>query len=287
MHVLYQPIRNLCLLMIILLSGIGSQSQACVREKANQAMERSNMRQIAFAFAVTIHENPDTQFNPDRTQTMEDFLLLMARVQLIDSSVFFNYTEFQEFESTPPRIIGQYPKEGEAPALHPEILKYPIGFSVAVYPKPLELPASMTPLLWSRDLHLFREFNAPYCGFVAYLDGHVEFYEGTPDKPDPELLELFSETAPSADAVRILKHIPNGWTEAAPLPVRFAFMTKETFVEKHSLIIFISIPAIICGLLARIFSNRNRSRSQRILAGVAVFLIVLFLAAILVPTVGC
>ncbi len=272
-------------IVLTLLSFSHSPSQACSRRSADSATESSNMRQVVIAVLTRYYE-PNAHYQPERYQTMEDFLLLMARVELIDSSVFFNRIEFKEFSTTPPEIIGSSVHEASPPPkLDPDFLQYPIGYSVAIYPTLLDLPASRTPLLWTRDLHSFRKFDAPYSGFIAYLDGHVTYYEGEPDKHDPELIEVFSDNAPSADALRILKHIPNGWTEQAPLPVRYAYITRKSFFERLGLAPLLLPPAVICGLLAGIFSDKNQCTYRRILNGAAIFFIVLLLAAILVPSV--
>lgn len=258
--------------------------EACTKMSARNARESSNMRMVAVTFA-TRYSMPNATYNPDRFQTIDDFLILMAKMDFIDSSAFFNQLELQEFEDSPPKTIGTSIRDPNGVNIDPKFLDFPFGYSIAIYPD-LNGPTSKTPLLWTRGLHRFTEFREPYCGFVAYMDGHIQYYFGDSDYTDSELEDVFGRDGPISNALRILEHVPNTWQPQAPLPIRLDYPIKRSVMEQLKPFVFLLGPALIGGLMFG-FTSSKEYIYQKVIRGAAVFTIIFFLTAMFVPCVCC
>lgn len=215
---------------------------------------------------------------------MEDFLELMVLQDMTDSSYFFNYIESKEFKEHPTTTLNHSLNPTQ---VDPEILKFPIGYSIAVYPDPNKMPTAQTPLLWTRGLHKFQDFDKPYAGHIAFLDGHITYYKGKPNKHDPELLKIFNQDSFDTSIIRILEHVPDDWTETAPLPVRYAEFTKVPFLARYGGLFAYAIPAFIGGLLAIIFNRTASYFYQKVLSGVKVFVIIYLLTILFSSILMC
>ena len=111
----------------------------------------------------------------------------------------------------------------------PSILNFPIGVSFAIYDDTFS-SLSTRPLVWTRGLHRYAEFDQNYAGYVAYLDGHVRYFDGRPDSHDQDLVYTFSEASGFSNAIRILEHVPDEWADKKlePLPIRYTRFTNIT-----------------------------------------------------------
>jgi hypothetical protein len=279
-------LRHNSIILLFSILSVQTLAASSVKKRAQQVMESSNMRQVVIAFLTSVQSSTDSQFDPNRYQTMEDFLLSMARQDLTDSALFFNRAEYNAFTTDPPRTIGSPGREAQPPSIDPKFLKFPIGYSIAIYPD-LNVPASMTPFIWTRGLHNFKEFNAPYCGFIAFLDGHVTYYDGRPDDAAPELSEIFGPQSPYASAVRILEYVPTNWIEEAPLPVLFDLKTRPNFLQQFGPLLIMFGPATLCGSLVGLSAPQEKKTYQKVIRGAVAFTIVFFFTAILFPCVCC
>lgn len=258
-------------------------SEARVREVAYKSRTASDLRSIVVSFATRYYSNPNKQFDPAQHQDMEGFLKDIAKVEFINSEALYNYADEAHFESKPPKSIGHLRNKNDWSSfeLDPEILNFPIGFNVAVYPH-LDFPTSETPILWTRGLHRYNEFEAYYGGHVAYLDGHVQFYSGGPDGPEPELEELFGPDSIYSQALHILEHEPETWKQRAlpPLPVRVETYRPVISKWKQCFELFkYLIPSFLIGLIFA--AAPNRTVAQRFLrffiAGGITFILTLVL----------
>ncbi|MGJ8649849.1 MAG: hypothetical protein ACSHX4_05775 [Opitutaceae bacterium] len=264
--------------LILLSSGV--QANASVRARAELVKASSNMRSISIVFATQQTET-DVGYDAEEFLTMKDFLKLMAAWDLTDSRVFFSHIEYPEFKNDTPPVIITPKQEGTPPEINSDILKFPIGYSIAVYPDPNEMPTSLTPLLWTRGLHKFQEFDKPYSGHIAFLDGHVNYFEGEPGNQDPDLIKVFEEGSPYSSAIRILEHVPDDWVETAPLPIRYREGARIPFFARYGALFFLFIPPLLSGFLAIIFKRTGTPFYQRVISGAKTFTIVLIFTVLL------
>ena len=268
------------LLLATLIAPLSNLDATSRKKIAQQVRESSNMRSTVIAFA-TQYPNPKRDYAEEQLQTVQDFLLVMTDVGLVESSVFFNYLDSNNFAKAPPSTISDLSDSNIPPKLNEAILNYPIGCTFAVYPD-LSGPTSMTPLLWTRGLHRFREFKKPYGGHIAFMDGHVTYY---PDYDEPELAAIFEAPGPASTAIRLLEHVPESWVETAPLPVRMEAAKRRKFVDYVAPLLIFFGPASLGGFLITITSNREYPLYRRLLRGAVAFTIILFVTAILFPCV--
>lgn len=143
----------------------------------------------------------------------------------------------------------------------------------------------MTPIFWTRRLHQYEEFDAPYSGYVALLDGHVEYVESKPNKTDSRIIEIFGPNSEYSKAIRILEHVPPSWTdkELAPLPIRY----KQSQRPRHKGILGLSIelfgPPLIAAALVAILPKPYFG--ERLKSAFIAFAIVLIATLILATTI--
>ena len=216
---------------------------------------------------------------------MQRFLSEMAQVGVNDSLLILNRLDLEQIDSKAPRSFAFIKENPQEVTFIPEILDFPIGFSLAVYPYPItELPMSRTPLLWTRGLQNYEDFEGEYGGHVAYLDGHVEYFSGSPNNHDPDLVELFSSEGIYGKAIRILEHEPDAWKALAtlPLPMRFHEDRYPRFQTTKRLLTFLAAPSIIFALF---FFWVWKEKENRLVNALIVAGLVLFAEALLIPTV--
>ena len=165
-----------------------------VRETANKAKSASNMRQIALAQAIYTKSGGRTRSisraKLERSATLgatpqgyAEFLaknteLTEASLWIIDSDPALN--TFEE-HNTLPTVIG-YRDDNNSFQLSTEPAwdnTVPVGYTVAVGQSQHTSP-STTPLLWTRGLTPNGTWtkDSPWGkgGHIAFLDGHVAFY---------------------------------------------------------------------------------------------------------------
>jgi prepilin-type processing-associated H-X9-DG protein len=277
-----------CIFRITLLAAIGlafatSLSSASVRTKAQQARDASNLRQVVLAFHVYTTSGARVRYNPDTLQDMESILQMFVQAELFDAPVYLTEYDLKYAKSKPPKITGSRNEDGEV-IFQPDILNFPIFFSFAVYPDlGGDRPASMTPLLWTRGLHRYESFEEPYGGHVAYLDGHVRYFEGEPGKHDPELERIFGEDSVSSKTVRIVEHEPEEWSKdpVKPLPIRYKEALSTKYSEVGRMLRITCLPALVAAILVGLVPKP--SIGKRILDASIAFGIVLIVTLIFFP----
>jgi hypothetical protein len=251
------------------------------------AKTSSDMKQVTLAFLNYAHSKGRVNYRPDDLLSMEDLIKVLAkRADLTDAGLFINYSDAAYFESPAPRATALSARHGEY-EFKPEILNFPIGYSIAIYPD-LNGPSTMTPLLWTRGLQNYETFDAPYSGHVAFLDGHTEYFYGKPGMHDPRLEELFSDDSVFGRAVRILEHEPEGWAgeqNLAPLPVRYYESTKPSWQQRYGFWILHLAPATFAAFL--VFLLPKSSLQQRLLSATKAFVVVLVVTIVLFSILWC
>lgn len=195
-------------------------------QNCQKSRTASNLRSLAIGYAFIYSTSIDMRRSLDY-MSMEELLMAFLTLDMTDSDLFLDIHEKQLFEDEPPKMLGYLDSKNDQ-VFMPEILDYPIGFSFAVYRDPIT-DASTKPLLWTRGLHHYNEFDQFYGGYVAYADGHVTYFDGAPDAHDSMLEYTFGEESGYTNAIRILEHVPDDWkdSEHSPLPVRFAEAEKR------------------------------------------------------------
>lgn len=276
----------LCIVLAFCFAFTPATSSATVRQKAQQVKAASNMRQVILAFNVYVYSGARVRYAPDSLQSMEDFIRILAeKSDLTYADLFLSYHDSRHFEDRTPAVTGTRDREGNF-EFKPGIMEFPIAFSVAVYPELPEL-STKTPLLWTRDLHNYKNFEEPYSGHIGFLDGHVIYYEGEPGKPNPELEAIFGAESEFSKAIRILTHNPEGWSKKplAPLPVRYSQATRVTLAQKTMGIAAFCAPALIAAFLVGLLPKPTIGK--RILDASIAFGLVLIATLLFVPAVFC
>ncbi|MGB0744966.1 MAG: hypothetical protein ACPGSB_10630 [Opitutales bacterium] len=277
---------SLCFALILCHAFTPSLSSAKVKKKVQQVRAASDMKQIALAFNNYAYYDHRYRYTPNSFQSMEDFIRIMAeKGGLTDAAVFLSYDDAQYFKQKLPKVTGLRNSKGSI-EFDQEIMDFPIAFSVAIYPD-LNGPATMTPLLWTRGMHNYKNFDQPYGGHITYMDGHVTYYEGKPGKPHPELDAIFGPGSEFSKAVRILEHEPAGWKDKmlAPLPVRIEEAVRPSPYRHLALLVYPFGPALIAAILVGLLPKPTKRK--RILDGCITFGVVLIATLILFPSVVC
>lgn len=254
-----EPRTGILLLCITVFLASSASLPASSRGLAQQAASASNLKQVALAFLVR-YTSARNAYDPEVLQTMPDLLRELAKADLRDAGVFLSRADLEHIDLTPPRIIAQPAELNQTKVeLLPEFLQFPIAFSAAVYPD-LNRMATQTPLFWTRDLHRYVSFDRPYGGHIVFLDGHVQYFHGTPDAHSEELQFFFGPESPFAHTLRTLEHEPEAWTsrKIAPLPVRVeADRLSAKRNQKIGFLLWVLAPGAIIGAISAAFPARS------------------------------
>lgn len=254
-------------------------SPATVKMTAHKAQISSHMRMVAIAFNTYTISGARIRYHPEHYENMASFLKVFTSVDLFEADIFLSPYDLKHAKAEPPEIIGFRSDSGKS-VFVPDILEFPIAYSFGVYPD-LDRPASTTPLLWTRGLHNYKSFGAPYGGHITFLDGHVEYFEGQPGQHDQELEKIFGLDSEFSKAIRILEHDPEGWTDKAlaPLPLRYTERLPSWKARRSNTLLVIFVPALfaafLVGLLPKILFR------DRIWSALIAFCIVLIATFIL------
>lgn len=238
------------------------------------------------AFLNYAYSRGRTSYRPDELQSMEDLIWVLAsKSDLTYAELFINFSDAGYFKRSLPPTTALLLRPGEY-EFQPEIMDFPIGFSFAIYPD-LKGPATMTPLLWTRGLQNYETFNAPYSGHVAFLDGHIEYFQGEPGEHDPTLVKLFGRNSEFSKTIRILEHEPENWSTEplTPLPVRYAKSSQPKPFQTLGVVAAFCSPAVIAAFLVALLPKPTLR--QRLWSALIAFGLVLIATLILVPTVSC
>jgi prepilin-type processing-associated H-X9-DG protein len=240
----------------------------------------ADLRSVVISF-VTRFSFERLEYEPESLQAMSDFIHAMAEVDLTDVDMMLSRRDRPHYELPAPVITAYRNQHGEL-VFDDAILEYPIGFSVAVYPD-LKRPPSTTPILWTRDLDRYVTFDRPYDGYVAFLDGHVEYLEGKPDVPNVRLETLLGPQGGASHALRILRHVPEDFDalELEPLPVRFHQELSKPDWRRVRMGLVVLSPGLLAGLLV-FWVNKKRGWARVGVGGLA-FVIVEFALFFLIP----
>lgn len=271
------------MLLIALLTIFPNESQACVKSKAQRVLASSNLRQVAIALN-TLYFTQARVYNQTQLVDMQTVLTELARIGFNDSSVILSPLDLDEIEAKPPRAFAHHSKETTQTVFESAIFDFPIAFSMAIYPDPIsELPASQTPLLWTRGLHNYESFDSEYGGHVAFLDGHVVYFEGSPKMHDPDLVAVFDPNGTYGKAIRVLEHEPTLWSDSSiqPLPVRYSKQVNPPYRHARQVAYALTFPLIL-GLAAACFPGTIKKRLWNALVTATVTGI---LQALLIPAI--
>lgn len=245
----------------------------------------SNFKQIYIALSY-LNTNESSPSNDDEhLYTMEELIWALTQAGVTDSTLFISTTDLAYIEDGPIPDVG-YQTESGTVELNPKFLRLPIGFSYAVYAES-EGVSGQAPLFWTRGLHKFKEFNAPYSGYIAFSAGNIEYFKGSPNEPNAELERVFGEESGFTKALQILEHEPSGWAEGrnlAPLPVRFATATKVSRLQRWSPLLFLIAPAMLAGIIS--FVLPKPAVSRRLVSAIKTSIVVL-IATLLISTILC
>lgn len=264
----------LCIIRFVFIPMFGRVNH-CSKNKVS-----ANLRSLSIGHAIRFAEDR-RHYDPDTMSSMKGFLYSMAVVDFTDTGIILNDKDRFHFKSEPPAIFA-YRNDANELIFDDRILDYPMGFSIAVYPD-MARSTSMTPILWTRDLDRYASFDQPYGGHVAFLDGHVEFLAGVPNEPNPRLEALFGPQGESSHALRILRHVPEGFAalELAPLPVRYHQELSKPDWRRLRMGLVVLSPGLLAGLLVFLVSKRSGWARLRT-AGLA-FVIVQIAVVVLIP----
>lgn len=204
---------GLCLLLALLIPALGKVPD-CGKSKA-----AADLRSVAISMVVR-YTSPNRVYEPEKLKSMQDFLYAMAEVDLSDSWILFNTLDRRYFDKQVPATFAYFNEDKEL-VFDYSIMDYPIGFSVAVYPD-FNRPAARTPIIWTRDLERFAEFDQAVGGHIVYLDGHVESFGRTKKGSSDRLAVIFGPESEYSKALRVLSHEPQSWKARSidPLPIR-------------------------------------------------------------------
>lgn len=236
-----------------------------------KSVEASNLRSISVGRMTLYSTNIDYR-RSNSYKDMKALLIGFATMDFTDSALFLDTRDLEYVDRSPPPRFAYLNEENEQVFIS-EILNLPIGFSFAVY-EDFPSNASTRPLLWTRGLHRYKEFDQPYGGYVAYMDGHVTYYDGFPDTHDSALEHIFSSESGYTDTTKILEHVPDAWKDKGlkPLPVRYAEKSKQQDrLEKIRKTFEFLILLFGLGLVAALFCKGSGRR--KLACGVVAFIV--------------
>lgn len=174
-------IRLLIVLAVVLafFSGLLIPFYGCY-DNATLTRSGNNISQIAKShFSLTLARN---DAKPIDAESVHQWAIRLAQAGGINNAEVYRHEldpAVKIYEGAWPKAIVSREKE-----VNPEFLDSPISYAiVANIPPDLEMPNVISiPLMWTRGLFGFSELEGSPAylsggGHVAYLDGHVEWYE--------------------------------------------------------------------------------------------------------------
>jgi prepilin-type N-terminal cleavage/methylation domain-containing protein len=170
------------ILAAILLPSVGSAVN-----KAHRMKDANNMRQIAVAYINYMRDNHDRN-EMARCKNVHEFASVLAkRGYLTTPEVYFSDSDPAVSLSNlkKPKSIGK--PGGGSWRLSDDFTKFPLSVVAVVSISP-SAPASTTPIIYSRGLEVDSgtwKKDGVYGeegGFIAFLDGHVKFFNSLADE---------------------------------------------------------------------------------------------------------
>lgn len=178
------------ILAAILIPAVGK-----VREVANKSKSSSNMRSIAVSYATYSTSGGRirtlTKSKLQNTETGENVQgvaeFLAKNVDLTDASIWIIGSDpaVAEYTEELPVIVGFRDDSNEFNVADEWTANVPVGYDFAIAVSG-NAPTTTTPLLWTRGLENGGTWgkDTPWGlgGHIAYLDGHVSFYNELGDE---------------------------------------------------------------------------------------------------------
>ncbi|MDE6432501.1 MAG: type II secretion system GspH family protein [Opitutales bacterium] len=173
------------LLTTILLPSVG---QAI--DRARQMKDSNNLRQLAAAYINYLYNAPD-KYEINSCQNLYDFASVLAkRGYLTSPEMYCVSSDYLSSSRKPPRIIGTW--RNNTWAINKDFSQYPLSVVVITNISP-SAPASTTPIAYTRGLdhktgtwkQSIGKDGGVYSntgGFIAFLDGHVQFFSNLTDE---------------------------------------------------------------------------------------------------------
>lgn len=185
-------------LMAILIPSVGA-----IRDHARKTAAKSNLRQIAIAYANYANEG-----GKPRTITANSIYewaaLLAQHVDFNDPAVYFFPDDplVELAEGQTPRVVATPGSSGGNWSVDGAFAAYPLSVAVASRIT-ASAPVSTTPIAWTRGLETSGTWRAAddanpgvygsEGGHIAFLDGHVEFFEDL-SEDDGQLIHFLNKT---------------------------------------------------------------------------------------------
>lgn len=178
-----------------------------IREKAQKSAAASNLRQVAIAYKT--YSEGSGRPRSINASSIYDWARIIAQYTNLNDAQIYVLNEDPEVEAqsgTVPRVIATPPASGTGNwAVTSDFQGFPISFAVAN--KLSSRAPGSTPVAWTRGLGTdgtwaSLESNAPGVygsegGHVAFLDGHVTFYENLSN--DGGMLMNYTSKQPTAN----------------------------------------------------------------------------------------
>ena len=198
------------ILAAILIPAVGK-----VREVANKTKSASNIRSIAVAYATYSTSGGRVKTIKDNSLDIYEIGTFLAeKADLTDSSIWLIPSEeaYTEFSGTIPPVLGYRDPDSNL-FVESESWASPIPVAYAFAVKVSgNAPSSTTPLTWTRGLGVNGVWDPSspwgFGGHIAYLDGHVVFYdELDEDSTDGEF--LVSNTGQPTKNIQLIHPVAN------------------------------------------------------------------------------
>lgn len=191
--------------IIGILAGILIPAIGNVRKSASQAKSMSNLKQIALAYNTFSSAGGRTRtisvgaYNENTSPTSADSVLqwplvLAQNGGLVDATVYYIESDQAVTDAggvdTLPKIIGQkdasglFTPNGDWTGLSTEVIGYEMVAGTSA-----NANSSTTPLLWTKGLQTDGTWDSdinPWGadgGHIAFMDGHVTFYQNVAQPP--------------------------------------------------------------------------------------------------------
>jgi prepilin-type processing-associated H-X9-DG protein len=200
---------TVCIVAILLKPPIAC---GCI---SKQGVSTSNIAQIAKTYAAYTQSSKDGRILTAKPgDTAHDAALILARyASLNDASFWFIWSDSALAGKPHPHSVlvdaqgNNASVHEENGTLNPDFARLQLSYVFAAN-IPLNAAVETTPLVWTRGLQFDGTWakDSPWKGdggHVAFLDGHVEWYEKLPltktgtDGPDP--LVKYGTTTPTTD----------------------------------------------------------------------------------------
>ncbi|MDR3273798.1 MAG: type II secretion system GspH family protein [Puniceicoccales bacterium] len=182
--------------VIGILAGLLFPSVGNMIDRARKMEDASNMRQIAIAYMNYLHDNYDRR-DVAQCKNLYEFANVLARRGYLDSpEVYFSNSDplVSSSRLKKPKLIGKANGGPWRPS--DDFLKFPLSV-VVVTNISAGAPASTTPIIYSRGLDVNTgawKKDGMYGeegGFIAFLDGHVRFFNNVTDE-ESQMLSFYT-----------------------------------------------------------------------------------------------